>query len=267
MQSEQNTQTEGKNSLNMDKINTPLGDLQTRSPDQLRVIRRNGTMTPYDASKIEVAMTKAFLAVEGGNAAASDRIHEMVRTMTTDISDAFNRRLPVDGTLHIEDIQDQVELALMRSGNQQVARSYVLYREERRQMRNKELTAASDAPKINVTLPNGDRAPLNIKRMTTTILEACQDLEKVEGQIILDRTLRNLFDGVPRVDVIKPLVMTARTLIETEADYTYVTSRLLLDILRSEALTFLGLDEEVTFNEMTRLYPTYLNTTLTVALS
>jgi len=91
-----------------------------------RVIRRNGKVTSFDVNKIAVAMTKAFLAVEGGNAAASSRVHDTVKTLTDDVMQAFYRRLPNGGTLHIEDIQDQVELALMRNGEHQVARSDVL---------------------------------------------------------------------------------------------------------------------------------------------
>ena len=100
------------------------------TPGQVRVIRRNGKLTAYDPSKIKVAMTKAFLAVEGGGAAASARVHESVESLVSLIDQALKLRLPGGGTVHIEDIQDQVELALMRAGEQKVARAYVLYREE-----------------------------------------------------------------------------------------------------------------------------------------
>ena len=53
-------------------------ELQATAPGQVRVIKRNGTVVSYDDSKIAVAITKAFLAVEGGSAAASSRIHETV---------------------------------------------------------------------------------------------------------------------------------------------------------------------------------------------
>ncbi|HER35398.1 MAG TPA: ribonucleoside-diphosphate reductase subunit alpha, partial [Halothiobacillaceae bacterium] len=103
------------------------------TPGQVRVIRRNGKLTAYDPSKIKVAMTKAFLAVEGGGAAASQRVHESVESLVSLIDQALKRRLPGGGTVHIEDIQDQVELALMREGHHKVARAYVLYRESQAQ--------------------------------------------------------------------------------------------------------------------------------------
>ena len=111
--------------------NAASGRLQATAPGQLRVIKRNGTVTSFEDSKISVAITKAFLAVEGGTAAASSRIHETVAKLTEQVIATFKRRMPSGGTIHIEDIQDQVELALMRAGEHRIARDYVIYREER----------------------------------------------------------------------------------------------------------------------------------------
>ena len=106
-------------------------DLSATAPGQLRVIKRNGTVVPYTDDKITVAITKAFLAVEGGTAAASSRIHDTVARLTEQVTATFKRRMPSGGTIHIEEIQDQVELALMRAGEQKVARDYVIYRDAR----------------------------------------------------------------------------------------------------------------------------------------
>lgn len=227
----------------------------------LSVIRRNASITPYESSKINVAITKAFLAVEGGYAASSSRVREMVEHLTQQISDAFLRRYPTGGTIHIEDIQDQVELALMRAGEHKVARAYVLYREARRQQRE-EAQAANDTPAeasdvISVTLENGQRKPLDMARLKTTIQEACEGIEDVVAENLIDDTLRNLYDGVPIADVNKALVMTARTFIESEPNYTFVAARLLLDRLRGEALRFLNLGDAATFSEMKTGYAQY----------
>ena len=101
----------------------------------MRVIKRNGSVVPYNQEKIAIAITKAFLAVEGGAAAASTRIHNKVNELANSVTITFSRRMPSGGTLHIEEIQDQVELELMRSEERTVARSYVLYREERKKVR------------------------------------------------------------------------------------------------------------------------------------
>lgn len=232
-------------------------DLAATAPGQLRVIKRNGTVVPYTDDKITVAITKAFLAVEGGTAAASSRIHETVRRLTEQVSATFKRRMPSGGTIHIEEIQDQVELALMRAGEQKVARDYVIYREARANER-KNAGAASDIaqphPSIRITKADGSTQPLDMGRLQTIIREACEGLAEVDGSLIERETLKNLYDGVAEKDVNTALVMTARTLVEREPNYSYVTARLLMDTLRAEALGFLGVAESATHHEMADLY-------------
>ena len=228
-------------------------ELNATAPGQLRVIKRNGTVVSYSDSKIAVAMTKAFLAVEGGTAAASTRIHETVKKLSEQISVIFKRRMPSGGTIHIEDIQDQVELALMRSGEQKVARDYVLYRESRAQARA-ENNPEKAHPSIRVKNNNGSLSPLDLGRLETIVNEACFELSDVQPQTILDEALKNLYDGVPLTDVNTSLVITARTMVEKEPNYSYVTARLLLDTLRAEALSFLGVAESATQTDMAELY-------------
>ena len=221
------------------------------APGQLRVIKRNGSVVAYDESKISVAITKAFLAVEGGQAAASTRIHESVAQLARQITDIFKRRMPSGGTIHIEDIQDQVELALMRTGEHKIARSYVIYRADHARIReqNKE-QREENHPEITVTLEDGREGPLDTSRLLTVITEACDDLTGVSADTIYNETLKNLYPGVKMEDVRTSLVMTARTLVEHDPNYSYVTARLLLDSLRSEALRFLGIAEAATHTEM-----------------
>ena len=236
-------------------------DIETFATGELKVIRRNGKVTHFDANKIAVAMTKAFLAVEGGSAAASRRVHDLVQTLTTQLSEALVRRNPAGGTVHIEDIQDQVELALMRSGEHKVARAYVLYREEQKRKRAEEAEkrpAEQPEQLVNITLADGSTRPLDIERLRRLVTEACSGLEAVTVESILDDTCRNLFDGVKEQDVSHALVMSARTLIEKEPNYSYAAARLLMDMLRREALGFLAMDTGVaTQQEMGEQYSEY----------
>ena len=154
------------------------------APGQLRVIKRNGAVVSYDESKITVAITKAYLAVEGGNAAASSRIHESVAQLSASISEIFRRRMPSGGTIHIEDIQDQVELALMRSGEHKIARSYVIYRNEHARLREQKREAEKPSqPEIMVTLDDGQQGPLDTERLRTgelsEIAKVLRDLEQL----------------------------------------------------------------------------------------
>lgn len=228
------------------------------APGQLRVIKRNGTVVPFDVSKISVAMTKAFLAVEGGTAAASSRIHEKVALLSEQIMDTFRRRMPSGGTVHIEDIQDQVELSLMRSGEQKIARSYVLYREEHARLRQakeqQQPAKARQVSSLHVTLSDGSRQPLDVDRLETLIRDACEGLDEVDAELILKESLKNLYDGVSISDVNTSLVITARTLVEKEPNYSLVTARLLLDTQRTEALSFLGVADSATQRDMHTLY-------------
>ncbi|MBX2807678.1 MAG: ribonucleoside-diphosphate reductase subunit alpha [Cellvibrionaceae bacterium] len=234
--------------------------LMATAPGKLRVIKRNGTVVAYDENKIEVAMTKAFLAVEGGVAAASSRVHDTVKNLSQQITDTFKRRMPSGGTVHIEDIQDQVELALMRSGEHKIARDYVLYREGRAKVRAEARQATLSAeelanfPKINVTHSDGSLQPLDVERFHTIVSDACDQLDDVDAKLILEEATRNLYDGVALNDINTSLVITARTLIEQEPNYSYATARLLLDKLRAEALGFLGIAEQATHHEMAKFY-------------
>lgn len=243
-------------------INT---EIQSVAPGEVRVIRRNGKLTTFDADKISVAITKTFLAIEGDNAVTSNRIHETVADLTDQIVKALTRRLRGGGTVHIEDIQDQVELALMRSEQHKVARAYVLYREEHSRLRTEEAQQHSDssaiqATMIKVTCADGSSKPLDLKRLNKIINEACSGLQDVDPRLIFDETLRNLFDGVPENDVAATLVMSARTFIEKEPNYTYIAARLLMDSLRSEALGFTNnIKTEATQEQMQTRYSDYFS--------
>lgn len=198
-----------------------------------KVIRRNGAVVGFEPAKISLAMTKAFLAVNGAQGAASARIRELVAGLTDNVVGALLRRQPQGGTFHIEDIQDQVELALMRSGEHDVARAYVLYREERAKARAQEKVLKKDEVHV---VEGGQRKPLDRARLQRLVEAACEGLADAAPQPILDATLRDLYDGVPMQEVRKSCVLAARALIEKDPAYGYVTARLLLDAIRLEVL-------------------------------
>jgi ribonucleoside-diphosphate reductase alpha chain len=231
---------------------------------QLNVIKRNGKTATYDQTKIETAITKAFLAVEGDAAAVSDRIHETVQRLSQHITEVlqteiFQRRLSASSAIYIEDIQDQVELALMRASEHKVARAYVLYREKRRQEREQTTsTSVQKARQITVVLSDGAQKPLDLAHVKKIIDEACAGLTDVDPDYLLNETLRNLYDGVPIKEVNKALQLTARALIEKEPNHTFVAARLLLHELRNEALDFLGLKSDLTQHELAGIYKDYL---------
>jgi ribonucleoside-diphosphate reductase alpha chain len=225
---------------------------------QYKVIRRNGSVVGFEPSKISIAMTKAFIAVNGGQGAASARVREQVAALTQNAVAALIRRQPSGGTFHIEDIQDQVELALMRAGEHNVARAYVLYREKRAKERAREREAQGEAKRaqpVALNVREGGRVqPLDFERITALVREACEGLgREVTAEPVLAAMRRDLYDGVPMEEVRKSLILAARALIEQDPGYSYVTARLLLHSLRLETL-----GTEVTQAEMPARYADYL---------
>ena len=225
---------------------------------QYKIIRRNGSVVGFEPAKVAIAMTKAFIAVNGGQGAASARVRDQVAALTDNVVVALMRRQPSGGTFHIEDIQDQVELALMRMGEHHAARAYVLYREERakeraRQREARHETSGARSEALNV-IDAGVTRPLDVPRITALVASACAGLGRdVGAQPILDAMYRDLYEGVPIEEVRKSLVLAARGLIEQDPGYSYVSARLLLHTLRLETL-----GEEATQEDMAARYAAYL---------
>jgi len=247
--------------LSADPTDLPSRKNQSAEPGY-KLIKRNGAISPFDSSKISVALTKAFIAVEGSSVAASQRIHEIVANLTADIVAALTRRSAEGRTFHIEDVQDQVELALMRSEHHKVARAYVLYRERRAAERAEE---AAKKPKLVTPEPGlsmrdveGNTIPLDFARLETVIAEACEGLEGTSASLVLKEARRNLYDGITQDELALAPILAARTLVESEPNYAQVSARLLLDKLRREALSYVfRRPEQATQADMAARYAEY----------
>ncbi|MGE4336898.1 MAG: ribonucleoside-diphosphate reductase subunit alpha [Pigmentiphaga sp.] len=240
------------------RTSAPLLDAGTPLPTDPEVyrdyktLRRNGAVVSFQPAKIAIAMTKAFLAVNGGQGAASARVRELVDELTRQVVATLMRRQPSGGTFHIEDIQDQVELALMRSGEHDVARAYVLYRERRAQERAQAVQEHTVHGTVNV-VDQGVNSPLDIGRLRDMIVAACQGLEAfADADAILKETIKNLYDGVSLDEVHKSAILAARAQIEKDPAYSQVTARLLLHTIRREVL-----GEEVSQGDMALRYIDY----------
>ncbi len=243
-------------------VNASVVDL-TNNPSSVvypnhKVLRRNGSIAQFEPQKIAVAMTKAFLASEGEHGAESSRIRDLVKKLTQQIVETLIARLPDGGTFHIEHIQDQVEISLMRAGEYEVARGYVLYRGERSKHRAEQKPERLSTS-INIVGYDGVTKPYNKQHYFGVVNSACQGLsENVSAEKICELSTENLFDGVAESEVWKSLIFVSRALIEYEPDYTFVCARLLLHELRREVL-----GEEVFAENMQARYaealPQYIN--------
>ena len=218
-----------------------------------QIIRRNGAVVPFAPNKIAVAMMKAFLAVHGTQGAASASVRQTVDELTQAVMRAMMRSRPGGGTFHIEDVQDQVELGLMRGGHHEIARAYVLYREKRTQERARQpQPQVAEATTLHV-MDGGKKVALDLKNLQALIEASCANLgADVKAAPIVAETMRNLYDGVPIDEVYKASILAARTLIEKDPDYTYATARLLMHTIRREVF-----GEEVAHEEMATRYAEY----------
>jgi ribonucleoside-diphosphate reductase alpha chain len=237
-----------------------VGGTQATQLSDYKIIRRNGSVVAFEPSKIAIAVTKAFLAVNGGQGAASARVREQVEQLTHAVVRALLRSRPNGGTFHIEDIQDQVELALMRSGEHNVARAYVLYREKRNQERASQQatapeaqTAAQQVESGITVLDNGISKPLDMAALRTVIQAACEGLgNAIDATPIITETVKNLYDGVPMAQVYDSAILASRTLIEKDPAYSQATARILMHVIRKEIL-----GREVLQGNMQAEYSTY----------
>ncbi|ONG57062.1 ribonucleoside-diphosphate reductase subunit alpha [Pseudoroseomonas deserti] len=228
------------------------------APASAQVIRRDGRAAPFNPGKISIALTKAFLAVEGQSAASSHRIHEIVAGLTEQIVAGLTRHTGADRIFHIEDVQDQVELALMRGGHHKVARAYVLYREDRARERAAVAAVSTpSAPALQVKGRDGVLRPLDAAALARAVAEACEGLSDVTPEPVLAETRRNLYDGISEDELAQAPILAARTLIEQEPNYSQVSARLLLAELRREALVFVEGTPATSQAEMAARYPEY----------
>ena len=248
-----------------DGVGTTAATLDTT---KYMVERRNGSVVNFKGEKIVTAISKAFLAQEGVEAPTA-RIKEEVQHIADLVFTALVKRRPNGGTWHIEDIQDQVELALMRVGRPEVAKRYVLYREERARLRDGKQTGAQPAaivsPSVEYTVTNaqGKVVPLNKDRLNTVIKEACQGYTGVVPEDrILKEALANLYPGIPEKDVSKAMVMVACSHIEEDPAWSFVTARILMDDIRDEVL-----GERLTQAQMTKRYPSAFKEYIHLAVS
>ncbi|MBS4167779.1 ribonucleoside-diphosphate reductase subunit alpha [Parachlamydia sp. AcF125] len=206
----------------------------------LWVVKRNGSSVSFDAERIRLAITKAFRAelLLGADQALPEEIQKVVNGITSSVISSIPT-LTKDEPIPIEKIQDLVEKELMQEGYHQVARGYILYREERKRARAfKEIPATASEqvrPTLHVTYPDGTKSPLNTQKILSKIEHACADFKEVcDPQELIEEMLKHLYDGVLLKELNESAIFSARSKIEKEPAYNYVAARLLLQDIYNE---------------------------------
>lgn len=192
----------------------------------LRVIKRDGSAAAFTVDKIILAITKAIIAVEGEQSSESARVRKVSHEIANHIKQRLAKNGAAQSSVHIEDIQDQVELGLMRHGMQKVARAYVLYREEQATKRL-DTKPVEDVPYYEVLASDGQRYQLAESDIKSFIAKACEGLGAIDVPTLTALCLRNLYQGIQQRDLATALIMAARAKIEHEPQYSDVCARLL----------------------------------------
>lgn len=240
--------------------------LQQTAPGTLKVIKRSGEVASFDADRIGVALKKAFIEVEGKQAPSSTAMQEKVARLTEEVCEVLRSRRHMNGHVQIELIQDQVELALMRAGEHNVYRAYVVYRDQQARRRQQEALLQAQqaggqldeldqlANRIKVRSTNDTLIPLPIQGMRDMMQRLSTDLKGVDALSILKDALRNMYDGMAEADVQQAVIMSARAAVEKDTEYSFFTARLLLQKLYRESLSFFNIAHDLYKHDVEKYY-------------
>ncbi len=206
----------------------------------LSVVRRDGSITPFKSDKIANAIRKAFLAQT--DLRDSKQIDKNVSVLTETVTAALTRRIANGDMIHIEDIQDQVELALMRGEHHKVARAYVLYREQRANQRYKTAQLneqiGAKVSTMAVTKRDGNKEDISLEKITNRISILSNGLE-IDPITIAQKAIQGLYDGITTNEIDTYLAETAAALTVEHPDYSYLAGRIKANALHKETPGFI----------------------------
>ena len=201
----------------------------------LSVVRRDGSIAQFKSEKIFNAIKKAFLAQtkirnnkEKDNAQTSS-IHKTIEVLTDKVVAALTRRIADGDMIHIEDIQDQVELALMRDEHHKVARAYVLYREQRAASRyhTKKLKeqVGVKVSSMMVTKRDGTKEPVSLDKITNRVSVLSTGLS-IDPIVVAQKAIPGLYNDITSTEIDNYLAETSAALTVEHPDYSNLAARI-----------------------------------------
>lgn len=211
----------------------------------MNLIKRDGSVVPFQPEKIRTAVLSAFLFDGDGKpyhasgVKQSQADHEKAATVTQNVVAALSRnRGESTAHVHIESVQDQVELELMRSGEHKIARGYVIYRERQTQKRAAEVASAVAAEPSATVNDGGTNRVITLSEVTALVSSFSTDLPGVKAEMVAVRAIKDAFEGIAVKDFDRGLLMAARERIEVDPDYSQLAARLQLRMLMTEVLGY-----------------------------
>ena len=208
------------------------------APNAIRLIRRNSKVVPWNESKVEVAIRKAFLSLRLDSESA------------VQVSESVTRRALSTGQnyINIEDVQDLVQEELMRHGHFKVAEAYILYR-ARRQVERETRAPFGEVKQdsmIVVKKADGDTFfwdGIDLKKrieFASIGLDLCMTSEEIEEEL-----RRSVFSEIGEEALRTTVILNAKTLIELDADFAKFAGRILLSYVYEEVLGWSVSDNSV----------------------
>ena len=223
----------------------PSGRLEPRNLMAIELVKkRSGSIAEFDMSRIESAITKAY---EANNVALdNDDLKSLVLRVIDAVEAEFGVRIP-----DVESIQNYVEKEIAAKGDFEVAKSYILYRHERAEARNREIKEVSkriDKQQLMVHKRSGKVVPFDVTEIDKAIQNVCQGFEKcVDVSEIVSAAKLNMYDGISTSEINKAIVMTLKSRIERDPAFSFITARFLINDLYKDVV---GADEFAKHFEM-----------------
>jgi ribonucleoside-diphosphate reductase alpha chain len=194
----------------------------------IEVVKRDGEVVEFDRSKIEGAIQKAAGAV---NATLPEvKVKSVVDSIVAEVEERF---ADSDLLLNVENIHDLVEKHLMRREHYEVAKSYIVYRAQKRQKESEDRKKLSFLKTLKVKKKDGSVVAFNPKKLKETIKRHAKGLP-VDLSLVFQETVKNVYDEMKSEDIDKALVLSATAFIEQEPAYSQLAARLFRQRLAKE---------------------------------
>ena len=195
------------------------------------VFKRDQSTVIFDAQKIYNAIKNAFMDVLEFEDMGQGNLELQIQKLTLSVIQLLKSKYPSLSVLSIEEIQDSVEETLMSSGFYHVARSYILYRNERQSQRQEEAIK-----NILIQEPDGSLKPYRARRIKNMLIEYSQNLNDINIPLILQEVERSIFNKIEYRELLNAIILAIRTKIEINPDYSFLASRVTRHILIEEAV-------------------------------
>ena len=221
---------------------------ESQSPSILMVEKRDGQVVPFDHAKIEAAIASAAVAAGKSESYIKNTINGLANKIAEEIEFRF-----ADGDFHpnVENIHDIVEKHLMAADLFEVAKSYILYRADKKRQSDDDRRKLSFLRKLTVKKADDKIVRFDPKKLKETIRRCSESLSEVDGEGVFEDVCKNIYDGITTEEIDKAIVLSATAFIERDPEYSSFAARVFRQQISKEVL---GHSSEVGSDESERDY-------------